>query len=64
MSLARITECLEYILEAEHDDFEENPSYNHVYYKALAELTSEVHADYTLDITIRQLLQMGDNCNE
>jgi hypothetical protein len=64
MSLARITECLEYILEAERDDFEENPSYNHVYYKALAELTSEVHADHTLDITIRLLLQMGDNCNE
>lgn len=48
--LARL--CVEYILDTENEDFEENPSREHVLYFALAYKFGEEYAERELQDTI------------
>jgi hypothetical protein len=40
--------CVEYILDTEAEDFDENPSRNHVYFSAMCATYGEAHAEREL----------------
>ena len=48
-------ECINYIVELELDDFMENPSDNHIYYKAYVALFGVKIANIELDEAIESL---------
>lgn len=54
LQLRMVTDVLEYILESEVEDFDENPSEAHVYFKAYAAIYGMISADEMLRETIEQ----------